>query len=116
MARTEPAVARTEPAPARVEPGLDAREAAALVSRAEQLLAGGDLQSARLLLLRAVKARDGHAALVLAKTYDPIELKQLGATGPQPDPALARSWYQKAKEWGSPDAQAQLDAMASSGR
>jgi TPR repeat protein len=39
--------------------------------------------------------------------------KQLGATEPEPDLAKARYWYQKAGEWGAPEAQRQLDALAS---
>jgi hypothetical protein len=106
------------PAPARAEPArdLDPKEVAGFVRRAQDMLASGDLQPARLLLLRAAEAHDPRAAFILARTYDPNVLKQLGATGPQPDLVLARNWYQKAKEWGASDAQNPLDALASYGR
>lgn len=110
-----PPVAVAPVPPADAEPGIrkiDAAEVAAFVKRAQELLAAGDLQSARLLLLRATQARDPGAALALAKTFDPIVLKQSGATMPQADLAQARSWYQKAEEWGAPDARRQLDALA----
>lgn len=88
-------------------------EIAGFVRRAQELLASGDLQGARVLLTRAVDAHDARAALLLAKTFDPIALKQFSATDRGPDVAQARNWYQRAREWGSPEAQRQLDALAS---
>jgi hypothetical protein len=90
---------------------LDPREIQVLVKRGQDLLSSGDIQSARLLLQRGAEARDGRAALLLGTTYDPALLKQLGASG-LADVAQARSWYQKAREWGEPDAQRQLEALA----
>ena len=90
---------------------LDRKEIAALVRRGQDLLASGDVQSARLLLMRGAEARDARAALLVGTTYDPALLKQLGANGPLADVVQARLWYQKAKEWGEPDAQRQLDAL-----
>lgn len=112
-----PAVASAEPAassPALREfmRAMDQREVAALVKRGQDLLASGDVQSARLLLMRGAEARDARAALLVGTTYDPALLKQLGANGPLADVAQARLWYQRAKEWGEPDAQRQLDALA----
>ncbi len=91
---------------------LDPREVAALVKRGQDLLASGDVQSARLLLLRGAEARDARAALLVGTTYDPVLLRQIGADGPMADAAQARLWYQRAKEWGEPDAQRKLDALA----
>ncbi|MBO4224224.1 hypothetical protein GRB70_17555 [Bradyrhizobium neotropicale] len=91
---------------------LDPKEISVVVKRGQDLLASGDIAAARLLLLRAAEARDARAALLLARTYDPMALKQLGASGPLADLAQARNWYQKAKEWGEPEAQRQLDALA----
>jgi hypothetical protein len=98
-----------EPPMREINPG----EVAGFLGRAQQLLAAGDLQAARLLLLRAAEAHDARAALALAMTFDPMVSKQLGATEPEPDLAKARYWYQKAREWGAPEAQRQLDALAS---
>jgi hypothetical protein len=92
---------------------LSPNEIAGLVRRAQEMLANGDVKAARLLLLRAAEARDARAALALAKTYDPIALRQLSMGDPGPDLAQARNWYQKAREWGAPEAQRQLDALAS---
>jgi hypothetical protein len=88
-------------------------EIAGLVRRAQELLASGDLQGARVLLTFAADAHDARAALLLAKTFDPTASRQLSATDPGPDLAQARNWYQRAREWGSPEAQRQLDALAS---
>jgi hypothetical protein len=92
---------------------LSANEIAALVRRAQEMLANGDVKAARLLLQRAAEAHDARAALALAKTFDPIALRHFSAAEPGPDLNQARNWYQKAREWGAPEAQRQLDALAS---
>lgn len=100
--------------PSEIVRSLDPREVAGLIKRGQDLLAAGDVQSARLVLLRGAEARDGRAALLVGQTYDPVQLRQLGAAAALGDVAQARLWYQRAKEFGEPDAQRQLDAMASS--
>jgi hypothetical protein len=106
-----PAVATAQAEPIRE---LSPNEIAALVRRAQEQLASGDLQGARLLLMRAADAHDARAALLLAKTFDPTALRQFSVTSDSgPDLAQARNWYQRAREWGSPEAQRQLDALAS---
>jgi hypothetical protein len=94
---------------------LDPDEIAVLLRRGEQLIETGDLSSARLLLRRAAEARDGRAAFALAGTYDPLVLGKLGVYGFSPDVAAARYWYQKAAEFGSREASARLDSLASTG-
>lgn len=111
-----PVAAAPAPVPAapRSEPmrNLDPGEVAALIRRGQDLLTGGDVQSARLLLQRAAEARDARAALLYGKTYDPAVLRQSGASDALADVVQARLWYQKAREWGEPEAQRQLDALA----
>jgi hypothetical protein len=97
---------------AEVVRSLDPKEIAALLKRGQDLLSAGDVQSARLLLMRGAEAQNARAALLVGTTYDPARLKQIGADGPLADIAQARMWYQRAKEWGEPDAQRQLDALA----
>jgi len=104
-------LAALPPPQADVVRNLDPKEVLGLVKRGQELLASGDIQSARLLLQRGAEARDARAALLLGTTYDPASLKQLGAIG-LADVAQARSWYQKAREWGEPGAQRQLEALA----
>jgi hypothetical protein len=113
-----PAAAPAVATPQAAEPirELSPNEIAGFVRRAQELLASGDLQGARVLLTRAADAHDARAALLLAKTFDPIALKQFSATDRGPDVAQARNWYQRAREWGSPEAQRQLDALASYAR
>ena len=90
---------------------LDADELAALMKRAKGLIAIGDIASARLLLERAADAQEASAALLLAQTYDPAVLGTQDTRSITPDPAAARTWYQKAAQLGSPDATQRLAQM-----
>jgi hypothetical protein len=92
---------------------FDADELDRLIKRGEDYLAHGDIASARLVLGRAVTARDARAALSLAETYDPVVLKRLNVLGFRPDPAQARTWYEKAAGYGSAEASRRLDALPS---
>jgi hypothetical protein len=103
-----PAAPHVEPAP-----DLNTNEVGSLIRRAQEMLAMGDVKGARALLLRATDVRDPRAAYSLAKSYDPILSRQSGAPDAGPDLAQARAWYQKAREWGAPEAQRQLEALAS---
>ena len=90
---------------------LDADEVAALLKRANSLIAIGDIAAARLLLERAADAQEAGAALLLAQTYDPAVLGTPDARSITPDPAAARAWYQKAAQLGSNDARRRLAQM-----
>jgi hypothetical protein len=90
---------------------LDADERATLLNRARGLLAAGDIPPARLLLERAADAQDAGAALLLARTYDPDVLGTQDARNIVPDPAMARVWYLRAAQLGSPDAQRRLSQL-----
>jgi len=106
----EPAV--SEPAPARPPARrIDPDELAALLKRAKGLLAVGDITAARLLLERAADAQEAEAALMLAGTYDPQVLGVQDMRSITPDPAMARVWYQKAAQLGSPDARRRLTQL-----
>ena len=78
---------------------------------ARSLIAIGDIAPARLLLERAADAQEASAALLLAQTYDPAVLGTPDMRSVTPDPAMARSWYQKAARFGSLDAQQRLAQM-----
>ena len=75
-------------------------------------MTSGDLSAARLVLQRAAEARDAEAAVALAATYDPAVLRQLKVYGLTGDIAMARSWYEKAKEFGSQAASQRLKLLA----
>jgi hypothetical protein len=100
-----PAAAPTASPPARK---LGNDELATLLNRAKGLLTAGDIPPARLLLERAADAQEAGAALLLARTYDPDVLGTQDARNIVADPAMARVWYQRAAQLGSPDAQRRL--------
>jgi len=91
---------------------LDRDEIDMLVRRGQELLANGDISSARLLLRRAAAAGNADAALALGETFDPQVIQRLGAVGAEPDAALARQWYQRASDLGSDAAAQQLAKLA----
>lgn len=104
---TSPVAPPAAPPARRVDPG----ELEALLKRAKNLLAIGDIASARLLLERAADAQEADAALMLAWTYDPEVLGTSDARTVIPDPEKARIWYRRAAELGSQRAQQRLAQM-----
>jgi TPR repeat protein len=94
---------------------LNAGEISALVERGRQFIASGDLAAARVALGRAAELKNAEAALVLGSTYDPVVLRRLKAFGFAPDPEMARDWYERAKEFGSEEAQRRIEIMDRSG-
>jgi hypothetical protein len=103
-----PPVAVPPPVAAPPARQLDPEEIALLMKRAKDLLASGDIPPARLLLRRAADAQEPTAALLLAQTYDPDVLGTQDVRNINPDIAMARTWYQRAAELGSADAQRRL--------
>jgi TPR repeat protein len=87
---------------------MDADELATLMKRAKESLAAGDIPVARLLLERAADGQDAGAAMMLAQTYDAAVLGTSDVRNITPEPDKARSWYQRAAELGSADAQRRL--------
>ncbi len=106
-----PAASPAAPPAAPTARRLDPDELEVLLKRARNLLAIGDVASARLLLERAAGAQDANAALMLARTYDPEVLGTSDARSITPDPEQARIWYRKAAELGSEHAQKRLAQM-----
>jgi hypothetical protein len=104
----QPSVATLAAPPARK---LDADTLAGIMNRAKSLMAIGDITSARLLLARAADAQEPSAAFLLAQTYDPAVLGTTDMRSITPDPATARSWYERAAQLGSADAQQRLAQM-----
>jgi hypothetical protein len=99
-----------------VQRQLEPEEIAVLVKRGKDFIAAGDLAAARIMLQRAAEARDADAALALAATYDPVILRELKVYGIAADVAMARTWYDKAKEFGSAEASRLLEILASATR
>jgi hypothetical protein len=75
-----------------------------LFARGEAYLVNGNIMGARDFFERAADAGLPAAALQLAATYDPEVLKRLKAQSVAPDTALARKWYERARELGSAEA------------
>jgi TPR repeat protein len=82
-----------------------------LLKRGKDLIAAGDLAAARLVLRRAADANSAEAALALGATYDPFVLRELKVYGFTPDAAMARVWYEKATDLGSPAAPRRLEML-----
>jgi hypothetical protein len=95
---------------------IDGPEIAALLKRGQDYLQNGDIVSARLMLRRAATAGDPHAALLLGATFDPVVLRDLGVLGFSPDPAQARTWYQRAADAGLPEASRRLERLVKTAR
>ena len=96
-------------------PQVDREQIAILVERGKHLIASGDLTAARVVLRRAAESKDAAAALALGSTYDPVILRELKTFGFAPDLEMARGWYEKAKEFGSEEAQRRIQILARSG-
>ena len=103
-----------EPAASAPAPELSPDDVATLLKRGQQLAASGDIAAARLTLRPAAEAHNAQAALALGATYDPVVLSSLRIFGVTPDVAMARSWYEKAKAYGSAEAPRRLDLLAKS--
>lgn len=111
------AIALDPPKAERTPPGLiirqmDRDELAFLVRRGESFINSGDVAAARLMLQRAAEAGDVHAALALASTFDPNTIQELGIQGLAADEAMARLWYERAAQFGSPEAPQRLQQLA----
>jgi hypothetical protein len=111
-----PAAVAEPTTPAEAIHHLDPDVIASLLGRADALIANGDVAAARLALRRAADAGDSRAALMLGGTYDPALLESLSVHGIMPDVAMARSWYERAKKYGSAEAPQRLEMLASKGQ
>jgi TPR repeat protein len=107
---TAPPQAAAVPDP-RPSNSLPSDEIASLLKRGRDLIAAGDIASARLVLTHVADAGSAEAAFTLAGTFDPTVLASLRAVGVQGDPAKARAWYTRAAELGSLEASQRLQAL-----
>jgi hypothetical protein len=90
--------------PTHVTASLPRDEVAALMKRGKDLLAVGDIASARLILARLAENGEADASLLLAGTFDPMQLARLHVLGVAPDLDKAHQWYAKAAEQRSSEA------------
>ena len=114
-ARSPATVAEPTPAAA-PEPqaavSLTRDEIASLLKRGQDLIAAGDIASARLILTHLAEAGDAEASFILAGTYDAAVSANLRVVGVQPDPAKANAWYARAAKQGSSEAARRLAQSA----
>jgi hypothetical protein len=68
----------------------------------------GNIHAARKFFEHATAAGLAQSAVALAATYDPDELAKIKIVGLQPDIAMARKWYEKARELGAAEASERL--------
>ncbi|HUC10941.1 MAG TPA: hypothetical protein VL985_11020 [Stellaceae bacterium] len=97
--------------PTSVEP-LPAAEITALLVQGDDAYRRGDLASARLLYRRAYDAGDGHGALGIGASYDPLFLRQFRLWTQVSDPEEARLWYARARDLGAPQAADRLRRLS----
>ena len=102
------------PAPPAEPPPLsdEQKRALSFIVRGRAQAQQGNIAAARLFYQRAADAELAEGALALAGTYDPAELAQMGVAGVQPDIALARRWYEKARDLGAREAEERLRQLS----
>jgi len=102
------------PAPPAEPPTLTEEQKRALtfVVRGRAQAQQGNIAAARLFYQRAADANLADGAFALAGTYDPAELARMGVAGVQPDIALARRWYEKARDLGAREAEERLRQLS----
>ena len=83
-----------------------------LLRRGDELLALGDVASARRLYERGAAAGDGRAAASVGRTLDPYFLASMNTFGLQADPQAAASWYRRAIKLGYAQAEAPLRRLS----
>jgi hypothetical protein len=100
------------PPTSKTTPVLNLEDKKLLMKQGEQIMASGDLVTARIAFQRAWETGDADAAVALGATYDPIALANLGVAGLSANVEKARMWYQKAESLGSTEATRRLAILA----
>lgn len=118
-APTSPPALPDHPEPGPASPIISSQAVPAPGSRAGVLFARGldaelrgDISGARRFYLSSANQGDAAAARNLGRLYDPAYLKQNALGGVDPDPALARHWYERAVRLGDPEAGLLLEALS----
>jgi hypothetical protein len=91
----------------------DAPLIAAKMKFGVELMTYGEVVAARVMFQRAAEAGDGAGAFALAETYDPLVLEELRLREKiTPNVALARTWYERARDLGSLQARDRISRLA----
>jgi hypothetical protein len=105
--------ARTDRAPAQ-PPQISAEERAraeAMVKRGDLFLQQGNIAVARQFFRRAADMGLAVGALRLGATFDPVELDTMRIAGLEGDPKEARTWYERARALGAPEAASRITRL-----
>lgn len=82
------------------------------MQKGEEHMRSGNINLARLFYKRSADAGWAPGAMAMAGTYDAEELAHLDVVGGiQPDPAMAKKWYEVARDLGSATAQQKLQRL-----
>jgi type II secretory pathway predicted ATPase ExeA len=87
-------------------------EVTVMLQRGDELLADGDVFSARQFYQRAAIGGNAAALCGVGKSFDPLVLRNIGVLGVAGDAATAVLWYRKAAEAGSEEASLRLKRLA----
>ena len=91
----------------------DASVIAAKMRVGVELMTYGEVTAARTMFQRVAEAGEAAGAFALAETYDPLVLGGLRLRERiMPDAALARTWYERARDLGSPEARDRISRLA----
>jgi hypothetical protein len=95
---------------------MAAEEASVIAAKMKigvELMTYGEVTAARTMFLRVAEAGEGAGAFALAETYDPLVLSGLRLREKiTPDLALARTWYERARDLGSLEARDRISRLA----
>jgi hypothetical protein len=110
---TPPQTVSPSVAPRRPVAAEDASVIAAKMKIGVELMTYGEVTAAREMFQRVAEAGEGAGAFALAETYDPLVLGGLRLReGIMPDLALARAWYERARDLGSLEARDRILRLA----
>jgi hypothetical protein len=110
---TPPQTVSPSVAPRRPVAAEDTPVIAAKMKIGVELMTYGEVAAARVMFQRAAEAGEGAGAFALAETYDPLVLGGLRLReGIMPDVALARTWYERARDLGSLEARDRILRLA----
>jgi hypothetical protein len=107
-------VGKSAPPPIKSEPRrIDTSTIADKMKTGVELMTYGEVVKARTMFQRVAEAGQGDGAFALAETYDPVVLGGLRLRGEiMPDLALAHTWYERARDLGSPEARDRIWRLA----
>lgn len=113
MLPTQPQTVSPSAAP---PPSMAAEEASVIAAKMKigvELMTYGEVTAARTMFQRAAEAGEAAGAFALAETYDPLVLAGLRLRERiTPDLALARTWYERARDLGSLEARDRISRLA----